>query len=206
MRAHLQPSLGAIVGLACGAACTADETPPELVEVSFVDGETLRLRFSEPIGPTGEIVPATHFRLGSAFYVERLGYTYYFDLAYHFPEGVPGGGEGEEEGAGHGDAWTRHDFTRVARIDPGAREDELLLTLSFPLEPYVCEVLEQAPALGIPGAIQLHYDEGSSPRVVDLAGNPLAGIGDWWVTETFSTRLAGAFPELDSSMPIPCPE
>ena len=193
---------GAALGLPllAGAACTADETPPVVVEGHFEDELSVVLRFSEPLAPVDGIEAAIHFRLGSGFYDDASAQTVYYDLAHHFPKGVPGvvGALADEA--------PRHGLTLVSRVERGDADDELRLSLSYPLEPYVCDVLVEAEALGIPSGIHLHYAEASFPRVTDLAGNALADLGGWWVSSTFSTTQPGVFPELESRLLIPCPE
>lgn len=197
---------GLLVPLVAQAgACSVDETPPTIIDARFEDENTLVVQFSEPIGPTADIDAARHFRISSGFYVESLGVTAYYDIAHHFPQGVPGVDE-DGNGEGLAESLFRHGFTLVAEIERGASDDELRLLLSYPIEPYVCEVLPKAEALGIPAGIFLHYDPGSAPRVADLAGNELGENGGWWVGSTFGTTLMGEFPELDPRMPIPCPE
>lgn len=191
---RLYPLLGLVTG-----GCSVDEEPPRLVSVEFEDETHLRLRFSEPLASVDEVEPALHFRIGSGFYIEALGITAYYDLAHHFPYGVPGVEGGSLEQA------RRHGFTRVSGIEAGPGEDELVLELSYRLESYVCETLVDAAAIEIPAGIHLHYAEASSPRITDLAGNPLADVGAWFVTSTFSNTRDGAFPELDTRLPIPCP-
>ena len=198
VRASKHPRLHPLLGLVAGA-CSVDATPPRLLSVEFEDETHLRLRFSEPLAPADEVEPASHFRVGSGFYVEHLGITAYYDLAHHFPYGVPG-----VEGASLEQA-QRHGFTRVARIEAGAREDELVLELSYRLEAYVCDTLVDAAAIDVPAGIHLHYAEAAAPRIRDLAGNELADIGEWFVSSTFSSTREGSFPELDTRLPIPCP-
>jgi hypothetical protein len=126
--------------------------------------------------------------------------TVYYDLSHHFPDGVPGT-SGDAAGP-----WFRHGFTEVAALELGDDPRELRLLLSYPLEDYVCEAGGEAAALGIPAAIHVHYARSSFPRVSDPAGNPLADIGAWWVSEAFATTIPGEFPEFDPRLPIPCPE
>ncbi|HLT36964.1 MAG TPA: hypothetical protein VK034_11785, partial [Enhygromyxa sp.] len=179
-----------------------DTTRPELEDARFADPGTVVLRFSEPIASVADVDPSGHFRLGAALVIDDLEggeLTVYYDLAHHFPDGVPGAGS---DAAG---PWFRHAFTTVAAIERGDDPHELRLLLSYPLEQYVCDALAEAATLGIPAAIHVHYAEGSYPRVTDEAGNPLADIGAWWVSESFATTIPGAFPELDPRLPIPCP-
>ncbi|PRP93395.1 hypothetical protein ENSA5_42940 [Enhygromyxa salina] len=180
----------------CGAG---DETPPELESARFEDASTVVLRFSEPLAPVDEVDPSSHFRLGVAFALDEFGYTVYYDLSRHLYS-VPGQGDAA-------DVWERHGLTIVATIEPGEDPAELRLSLSYPLNPYTCETLAEAAALDIPGGIHLHYAQAAHPRVVDVAGNPLADIAGWWLPEALSTIEDGAFPAMaDARMPIPCPE
>lgn len=200
MRAKLERVLPLLPIVGGAGACAVDETPPTIVDAQFEDENVLVVRFSEPIAPVTDVDAESHFRLGSAFYVESLELTAYYDLAHHFPEGVPGVDEALAE------SWFRHGFTLISKIEHGSREDELRLFLSYRLEPYVCDILPVAEELGIPAGIHLHYSTGSFPRITDLAGNELADNGGWWVLGTFATTIEGAFPRLDVRMPIPCPE
>lgn len=195
----------AVTALGAAVACAPDDEPPELVAVEFVDAGTLVLRFSEPIGAIAEVDPATHFRVGTALVIDdgaggRL--TAYYDLAHHFPDGLPGV-EGEPSARGR---WFRHGFTFVGELERGDSPDELRAHLTYPIEVDVCDALVEAQALGIPAAIHLHYAEASFPRITDEAGNPLADIGGWWVSSAFASSQPGEFPLLDPRMPIPCPD
>jgi hypothetical protein len=180
-----------------------DVTPPELEEARFEDGSTVVLRFSEPIASVGDVDPASHFRLGTAFVLDDLQggqLTVYYDLSEHFADGIPG------QGADASAPWFRHGSTVVAAIERGDDPHELRLSISYPLYYYVCDLLAEAATLGIPAAIHVHYAQAGYPRVTDEAGNPLADIGAWWVGDSFATTTPGVFPELDPRLPIPCPE
>ncbi|KIG16285.1 hypothetical protein DB30_04745 [Enhygromyxa salina] len=181
----------------CGGG---DETAPVLVEAAFEDPSTLVLTFSEPIASVVDVDPVTHFRLGSAFALEALDLTVYYDLSHHFGGGFPGSG-GDASGP-----WQRHGFTVVSRVEHGDDPSQLRLSISYPIIYYVCDNLALASEMGIPAGIHLHYAQAGFPRVTDEAGNPLADIGAWWVAASFSTTQPGEFPELDMRMPIPCPE
>ncbi|MFO7561540.1 MAG: hypothetical protein R6X02_02755 [Enhygromyxa sp.] len=184
------------------ACAEPDVRAPALEDARFGDPTTVVLRFSEPIASVADVDPSSHFRLGAALVIDDLQggeLTIYYDLAHHFPDGVPGT-SGDALGP-----WFRHDFTLVAALERGDDPRELRLLLSYPLERYVCDALAEAATLGIPAAVHVHYAEGSFPRVTDLAGNPLADIGAWWVSEPFAATIPGAFPDLDPRLPIPCP-
>jgi hypothetical protein len=188
-----------VTGLAC---VEADSEPPTLEAARFVDVWTLELEFSEAIAAPSDVDPASHFRLGSGMVLDDGSggeLTVYYDLAHHFPAGIPGTA-GDAAGP-----WVRHGFTEIVSVSAGDAPNRLRLRLSYPLEHYVCDAIVEATSLGIPAAIHLHYAEGSSPRITDLAGNPLADIGAWWVHAAFATTIPGAYPELDPRLPIPCP-
>jgi hypothetical protein len=195
---------GLVCALMPALACAADdETSPRLEAAAFEDATTIVLRFSEPLAATTDVDPGSHFRLGTALVIDDLEggeLTVYYDLAHHFPDGIPG-----ESGDAIG-PWLRHGFTQVAAIDPGDAANELRLRLSYPLESYVCDALAEAATLEIPAGIHVHYAEAGFPRVTDVAGNPLADIGAWWVAESFATTIPGAFPLLDPRIAIPCPD
>ncbi len=203
---HRLLALGA---LASGCAA-ADEVPPELLEGRFAASEgatlsdTIVLRFSEPIGPIADVDPA-HFRISTALVIDDGAggdLTIYYDLAHHFDDGLPGqdGASPALEGP-----WPRHSFTLVAGLERGEADDELILQLSYPLEPMVCAALAEAAALGIPHGIFVHYNEGSYPRITDEAGNALEGIGADWITEPFVATISGAFERLDPRIELECP-
>jgi hypothetical protein len=183
-----------------GGCAEVDELPPVLESAQFEDPSTLVLQFSEPLADVDDVDPATHFRLESAFFLDATNRTIYYDLSHHFAYGVPG------QGANLSGPWKRHGFTRVSRIERGEDPTQLRLSLSYPLLHYVCDNLILAEAMAIPAGIHLHYAQGGFPRVTDEAGHPLGDIGAWWVEAGFSKTQAGAFPELDLRMPIPCPE
>lgn len=197
-----------LVGALALVGCSeADETPPELLAAAFVTSDAsmpdrVLLHFSEPLGPIAEVDPE-HFRLSTALVIddgEGGTLTVYYDLANHFEGGLPGQD-------GHAPALTlpRHAFTRVAALERGEHDDELVLVLSYPLEPAVCEALAQASALGIPHGIFVHYATAERPRIVDAAGNALADIAADWLDATGVATQAGAFPQLDVALAIPCP-
>ncbi|NVB41726.1 hypothetical protein G6O69_28085 [Pseudenhygromyxa sp. WMMC2535] len=200
----LHAGLVACCGLSplLGSCEAAEATPPTLEDAYFEDTSTLLLRFSEPIGPVADVDPASHFRLGAGLVVDYQGETLsvYYDVSHHFPEGLPA------QDALISQRLPRHVDTTVAAIERGEGEDELRLILSYPVEADLCAGLAEAAALDIPAAIHLHYSEGQSPRVVDLAGNALADIGAWWVTDDFAAARPGVFPELDPRIDIPCPQ
>lgn len=185
-------------GLVGGCAPVDDEIAPELEDARFEDASTVVLTFSEPLASVDDIDPASHFRLASGFALEALDQTIYYDLSHHFPYGVPVQG-GDASGT-----WPRHGFTTVTRVEQGDDPAQLRLTLDYPLEHYVCDILVAAEAMGIPAGIHLHYAEAGFPRVTDEAGNPLAEFGAQWAS-VFTTR-DGQFPELDPRISIPCPE
>lgn len=196
---HVGLSACAITSLACAAE---DATAPELVDAHFEDPTTVVLRFSEPIASVEDVDPSSHFRLETALVIDDLQgglLTVYYDLAHHFPDGLPG------QGSDALGPWFRHAFTLVAGLERGDDPHELRLLLSYPLEHYVCDALAEAAALDIPSGLHVHYAESSFPRVTDEAGNPLADIGAWWVIDSFATTRPGVFPELDPRVSIPCP-
>ncbi|MCA9701380.1 MAG: hypothetical protein KC431_27915 [Myxococcales bacterium] len=186
------------------AGCSVDEERPQLLAAHFSDPGTLVLQFSEPLGPIAGIDPAAHFRLSASFVVEDVAglVTVYYDVAYHFPFGLPGQGALPPAEP----LTPRHGGTLVSSISHGDGEDELRLTLSYPIEDVLCQALSEAAALDIPAAIHLHYDPGAAPRIVDRAGNGLADIAGWWVSDHFAVAEIGAWPELDPRIEIPCPE
>src|SRR5690606_25788828 len=97
--------------LACAAE---DATAPELEDARFEDPSTVVLRFSEPIASVDDVDPSSHFRLGAALVIDDLEgglLTVYYDLAHHFPDGLPGQGS---DAAG---PWFRHAFTLVAGLE-----------------------------------------------------------------------------------------
>ena len=179
-----------------------DDVPPVIEDARFEDPGVLVLSFSEPLAPTDEVTPETHFRLEVAFWLEDLGYTAYYDLSTHFTGEVPG-----QSGALPGQ-WPRHGDTQVVRIEPGDDPAQLRLLLNLPVDPTVCETLLAAEAIDVPAGIHLHYARATSPRITDLAGNELGEIGSWWpiAAPALTTTRDGEFLELDPRMPIPCPE
>lgn len=200
----IAPMACVIAPMALGLACAdEDVTPPELQDARFVDLTTLVLRFSEPIAAVVDVDPSSHFRLSTAMVVddpEGGEVTVYYDLAHHFPDGLPGQ-SGDAAGL-----WFRHGFTLVAGLERGDEPNELRVLLSYPLESYVCDALSEAAALDIPAGIHVHYAQAGFPRIEDEGGNPLADIGGWWLGEAFATTNEGRFPEIDPRLPIPCLE
>lgn len=200
-----------VVGLIGLVGCgELDELAPELIAASFdvpPPGErpdTLRLTFSEPLGPIAEVDPE-HFRLSTAMVIDDGqggALTVYYDLANHFLDGLPGQ-------AGHSPdldgPWPRHAFTSIARLERGGDDTELVLRLSYPLELPVCEALDEAASLAIPAAIFVHYGQAERPRIVDRAGNPLADIASHWLAANGVAVVPGEFPQLDVALAIACP-
>jgi len=183
-------------------ACTEDDLdPPVVVAAEFVDAQTLVVQFSEPIASIADVNPAAHFRLGTAMVIDYAGdLSVYYDLAHHFSDGLPGTAPLRP------DPGFRHAFTNVARIERGESSDELRLTLTAPVERYVCDALVEAEGLDIPAAIHLHYSQGSFPRITDESGNPLPDMGAWWVSSFLSETHPGFLPLLDPRISIPCPD
>jgi hypothetical protein len=194
----MRPRSGTVLASSTAVlACTPDVTPPVLEHAEFEDESTLLLSFSEPLASVDEVDPSTHFRLASAFVLGDI--TVYYDLSYHFIGGGP-------DQAAQVDGWPRHGNAAIARVERGDDPSTLRLTLAYPLEHYVCDELDEAAALDIPGGIHLHYAEAAYPRVTDEAGNPLANNGAWWLSVPgISTTRPGAFPELEPRLPIACP-
>lgn len=198
MSRPLASTAPALLGSAAAIACTPDVTAPTIERVEFEDAHTLLVQFSEPLAPTDDVDSTTHFRLAAAFVLDEI--TVYYDISYHF---LIGGGPDQAAGV---ESPPRHGNSLVARIDRGDDASQLRLTLSYPLEHYVCDELDQAAALDIPSGMHLHYAQADWPRVTDLAGNPLVDEGAWWVrVPGVVTTRPGAFPELDLRLPIPCP-
>lgn len=197
------PGFELVAGGLVLAACAGDEQPPELLDARFEDAGTIVLRFSEPLAPVEGIDPASHFRIGSAFVIDDLeggDLTVYYDLAHHFPDGVPGNA-GDAQGP-----WLRHGLTLVSGLELGEDPSELRLRLDVPVEPYVCDALVEAEGLGIPAAIHTHYARGEGPGIRDVAGNELADVGGWWVLDTFVAAREGSFPELEPRLAMACPD
>lgn len=197
-----------LVGVLGLVGCSEpDTTPPELLAAAFVEPEPgfmadrVVLRFSEPLGPIADVDPE-HFRLSTALVIddgEGAALTVYYDLANHFEGGLPG-----QDGHAPALALPRHAFTRVAALERGEHDDELVLVLSYPLESPVCEALAMATQLGIPNGIFVHYAEAERPRIVDAAGNALPDIAAHWLDATGVATQAGTFPQLDVALAIPC--
>lgn len=180
--------------------CSVDEQPPVLEHAAFIDARTIELRYSEPLAPVDGINPSAHFRLSAAFVLTDDEQTVYYDLSYHFYAGGP------DQAAAPAQTWPRHTSSRVREVVQGDDPAELVLTLAYPIDHYVCEELLQAAALDIPAAIHLHYAEGDAPRVTDEAGNPVVDDGAWWVSAPIQLgRQAGELPELVDSPSIACP-
>lgn len=194
-----------LAGVLLAASCAETETtPPELIAAEFVEPDTVRLRFSEPLGPIADVDPQ-HFRMSTGLVIDdgQGGeLTVYYDLANHFSSGLPGqdGRLPDVDGP-----WPRHAFTIVAELERGETSDELILRLSYPVELAVCDALDQAAALGIPSGIFVHYAEADHPRITDEAGNALADIAADWIAANGVLTIAGAFPRLDPTLAIPCP-
>ncbi|MFV8755563.1 hypothetical protein ACNOYE_33860 [Nannocystaceae bacterium ST9] len=199
------PRPAGVAALLAAGCAEVDATPPELIAAEFERPDRVILRFSEPLGPIADVDPE-HFRMSTALVIDdgQGGeLTVYYDLANHFSEGLPGqdGQQPDLDGP-----WPRHAFTIVAALERGEARDELILQLSYPVEPAVCAALDQAAALGIPAGIFVHYGQAEYPRIVDEAGNPLADIAGDWIAVNGVATAPGAFPELDPTLAIPCPE
>jgi hypothetical protein len=196
----LDPTVSTLLASSAAViACTPDDvTPPVLEAAEFEDASTLVLQFSEPLAAIDDVDPSTHFRLAAAFVVGDI--TIYYDLSYHFVAGGP------DQQAALVESWPRHGNLLVARAERGDDATQLRLTLTYPIDHYVCDEVEQAADVDIPGGIHLHYAEATYPRVTDEAGNALADNGAWWLqVPGILTTQPGAFPELELRLPIPCP-
>jgi hypothetical protein len=169
--------------------------PPELVSVEL-DDETLRLTFTEPMGPVGAVAPA-QFRLSAAIFVPEEKVTVYYDPS-------PWNVACIDIATGMPDCY--EEPLTVYEIDDSLDPNELDVDLAYEVVAATCaELATRAIALGGTGALYLHYTDDGAGQVTDVDGEALVGFGESWVSSGEPTRMvAGEFPELVPLLPIPC--
>lgn len=215
---------GGLTGLpGCGDE-VAQDGPPEIVGLRFLDSCTLEVTFSEPMARVGE-VDADIFRLSAAFYAD--GYTEYYDLGQHFdgsdidgetlpqPKDIPAVGPDHADGAGADrDAAgaleqpgpvdsPRHYLAKFIAIELDD-DDPAVARLTNALEVDAlgaCEAIAEADD----ARLMLHYSDFWEPRMTDRGGAPLEDLGAHWVRSLGMKTEAGRYPFMPLDMPIPCP-
>lgn len=170
--------------------CATEERPPgpEIMGGEWVDNDTLRLRFSEPILDVAGVDPAKFRITSSGYYVDGTG-TWYLDIG------------------GYEDPPRRVDVKSLMN-DPGD-DAALLLDIDGTVD-LVCErmaVWEQSPDLYSDIAFFPTYVSSPPPHIVNAEGGELEAFGAHWVLrEKLFTIIDGFYPELDTDLGIPCPE
>jgi hypothetical protein len=193
-----------------------DVTPPQLVAVEFLDPQLLRLTFTEAIAPVDDVNPL-RFRLSLAAY--RPAY-YYSEprTTYVDPDQFNADQVCKEVCYGDDDVYYCYDQCyygpqlplNIADILPDAYNPaQAIVLLAQPVLGRVCQIagdIGLGPE-GSRGGLFLHYASGGAAQITDLAGLPLASIGDEWVkTDLDYMDIYGAnFPAMNPFLPIPCP-
>ena len=189
----------------------ADNTPPALVAIEFLDPQILRLTFTEAIAPVDQVNPK-RFRLSVGNYrnADYYGYsrTLYFDPAqfntveycndncydyncyYQCYQGPP---------------------TPVDVIDvlaDAVNPAQAVLLLAQPIMSSLCQAAIQIGGETGAGGLLLHYADGGAAQITDLVGLPLAPRGKTWVVQAPLGQLTVndvQFPEMSPLLPVPCP-
>ncbi len=196
----------------------ADNTAPQLVGVEFLDPQILRLSFTEAIAPVTEVNPK-RFRLsvglgnpGSYYYGP---YTQYFDVGQFnnvqdcyevcFPYYYYYYGYYCFEQCVNGPPLSLD----VLDVLPDAEDPtKVVLLLAQPALPRLCSVIQSLDGDFFTGGLLLHYADGGTAPISDLAGLPLGPIGKSWVIQSNDEYMFVddvLFPEFNPLLPIPCP-
>ncbi len=191
-----------------------DNIPPALVGIELLDGQILRLTFTEPIAPVDSVNPK-RFRMSVARYHPDTyyGYTrtsyfdpgqfnhdqycgevcyddYYYECYYQCYYGPP-----------------IELVVQDVLNDPN-NPAQLELLLLQPIRPSLCQVADAFTQGGsVPGGLLLHYADGGAAQITDLAGLPLPASGKSWVIDKDSSYIYldnVLFPEMNPLLPIPC--
>jgi len=188
----------------------ADVTPPVLIGVEFLDPQILRLSFTEAIAPTDTVNPK-RFRLSLGRFYENAYYGYSRTL-YNEPEDF-----NHElycvENCYYYECYEQCYYGPTLELDvldllPDAYDSSMVVVLlEQPVTKSLCQLVTSVGANGL-GGLLLHYADGGSSQITDLAGLPLAGNGATWVKladQTYHVVDNQQFPEQNPFLPIPCP-
>ncbi len=189
--------------------------PPQLIGARFIDANTVRLKFSEPVTPTASVDPA-QFRLSIGVSQNWGGYH----------------GEPNYEGTSYRDAgyastqycyeycdyhtgecyeycwpiWEVDDKVQAVSLTQ-VDADELDLTLKPAVAKETCDFMKQIGSYGYVDDIDMftHYSNNGG-AIQDQDGEALQVIAEHWViTPNHSSYVEGHFPKMDPYIPIPCP-
>lgn len=188
----------------------ADSTPPALIGIEFLDPQILRLSFTEAIAPTDTVNPK-RFRLSVGRFYENPYYGYVRTM-YNEPEDF-----NQEiycvENCYYYECYEQCYYGPTLELDvldllPDAYDSSMVVVLlEQPVTKNLCQVVNNVGAGGL-GGLLLHYADGGSSQITDLAGLPLAATGATWVKladQSYHVVDNQQFPEQNPFLPIPCP-
>jgi hypothetical protein len=181
---------------------------PQLVDVRFIDADSLQLTYSEPMAAPAQADP-TAFRLSMALVYDYEGTqqeTFYIDPTYYNGElycGTscsPGGCYDYCYGA------PGPSVVAVGLSLDGTDARRIVLELDNPVSAGVCRTLDSFTTFGDSHGLFLHYTD-DRPGVTDAAGEPALPLAEHWtlMPGKLYAYAGGSFPALDPLLPIPCP-
>lgn len=189
------------------------DVPPALVSIELLDPQILRLTFTEGMAPV-DLVNPKRFRLSVGRYVPEQLYGYTRTL-YSDVEGYNRQEYCNDNCYDYYECYYQCYYGPPLPIDvldalsDGYNPSQVLLLLSQPVTRSLCNFVNGvAGNPSTPGGLLLHYADGGSSQLTDLAGLPLTGFGETWVKESETNfRYVDdlQFPEMVPFLPIPCP-
>jgi hypothetical protein len=191
-----------------------DVTPPRLIDVERLDGQTVELTFSEPIRPADAVDP-NKWRMSLAFH-QQYGYGYQ-GATYYFDAGISGVGEYKcyeycwpYYDPQYCEQWCYWEQTHVTVIDVSAHPmatDRARLHLSHAIGQPQCDWVDGWSLGGEQAGFHVHYSNNGGLGIEDLAGNDLDAIAEHWNLQpwSYSEYVQGNFPAMPALLPIPCP-
>jgi len=188
----------------------ADITPPALVGAEFLDPQILRLSFTEALASVNDVNPK-RFRLSIGRFYENPYYGYSRTL-YNDPEDFNHNIYCAEE-CYYGSCYEQCYYGPTLELDildllaDADDPAKIVLFLEQPVTPSLCQLITNISGAAA-GGLLIHYADGGSSQITDLAGLPLAATGSTWVKlseQHYHTIDGQKFPEQNPFLPIPCP-
>lgn len=194
----------------------ADITPPALVSAALIDPFTLRLTFTEAIAPVDDVNPK-RFRLSVArgYYGVYGGepHVTLSDPRYYNNYYTCGPSPGCYDDPESYECYYSCYYSPSSPIEVAdvfnhyADPNSVLLALTTPIRPRLCELVEQPPFPGVQHVLHLHYASGGQAQITDLAGLPLPALADGWVKSHepyYHYSDTQPFTNFNPFLPIPC--
>ncbi|MFZ6178504.1 hypothetical protein [Nannocystis pusilla] len=195
-----------------------DITPPAIAAVTMIDAFTLQLSFTEAIAPVDTVNPK-RFRLSLARgYFGNYGgqpATYlrdlqYYNLVEYCPPPPPGCYyDPQPYYCYYGGCYYQPLPIAVADVfNHYADPTQVILSLTAPIQPSLCNILQAPEDPLIDFVLHLHYASGGLAQITDLAGLPLPSLADAWVKDPnnnyYNYLNAAPFSNFNPFLPIPC--